>query len=106
MQRSSSSAAILPDIMLVLLAPFMAFAFIIMLTTALRDGDTGWHLATGAWIVAHGAVPHSDPFSFTAAGKPWVAHEWLSELLMYAAYRAAGWSGLMLVFGVAMTTLY
>ena len=88
-----------------LLAAFAAFAFTIIVPTALRDGDTGWHLATGAWIVAHIRVPTSDPFSFTATGRPWVAHEWLSELAMYASYRAAGWSGLIVLIGTAMATL-
>lgn len=106
MQNSSGGAASLPDVMLIMLASFTALVFMLVLSTALRDGDTGWHLATGAWIVAHGAVPVADPFSFSAAGKPWSAHEWLSELLMYGAFRAGGWSGLMLLFGAALAALY
>ena len=89
-----------------LLAAFAAFAFTIIVPTALRDGDTGWHLATGAWIVAHASVPTTDPFSFTATGRLWVAHEWLSELAMYASYRAAGWSGLIVLIGTAMAALF
>jgi hypothetical protein len=38
------------------------------------DGDTNWHIATGRWILAHGAVPATDPFSYTAAGQSWVTH--------------------------------
>jgi hypothetical protein len=74
--------------------------------TSLNDGDTGWHLAAGAWIVEHGRVPTTDPFSFTAAGRAWVTHEWLAEAVMYAAYRAGGWSGLILLFAAALATLY
>lgn len=95
-----------PRAIFALLVGFAAFAFTIVLPTLLLDGDTGWHLATGAWIVAHGSVPTQDPFSFTAAGRPWVAHEWLSELAMYASYRAAGWTGLNLLTGAAMAALY
>src|SRR5215831_9419448 len=43
----------------------------------LADGDTGWHLRTGEWILAHGRVPQADLFSYTQAGKPWYAWEWL-----------------------------
>lgn len=93
-------------IALAALAAFAAFAFMLIVPTALRDGDTGWHLATGAWIVAHGSVPTADPFSYTAAGRPWVAHEWLSEVAMYAAWRLGGWSGLILLFGAALAALY
>ncbi len=96
----------MPRATFALLAAFAAFAFTIIVPTALRDGDTGWHLATGAWIVAHARVPTTDPFSFTATGRPWVAHEWLSELAMYASYRAAGWSGLIVLTGTAMAALF
>ncbi|MEG8023420.1 hypothetical protein QP162_01185 [Sphingomonas aurantiaca] len=96
----------MPRATFALLAGFAAFAFTIIVPTALRDGDTGWHLATSAWIVAHARVPTSDPFSFTAPGRPWVAHEWLSELAMYASYRVAGWSGLIILIGTAMAALF
>lgn len=60
-------------------------------------GDTNWHLAAGDWILAHRAVPHVDPFSFTLAGHPWVAHEWLAEVVMAATF-ALGWSGVAILF--------
>jgi hypothetical protein len=64
------------------------------------DGDTNWHVGAGKWILAHHTVPTTDPFSFTFAGKPWVAHEWGSEVLMALAYQALGWSGVVLFIGV------
>jgi hypothetical protein len=106
MSIGKASDADLPDIAFLLLASFTAFAFVTVLSSAFADGDTGWHIATGQWIVAHGTVPRSDPFSFTARGHPWVAHEWLSEVLMYAAWRGGGWSGLILLFGAAAAALY
>ena len=97
MSKGRASDADLPDIAFLLLASFTAFAFVTVLSSAFADGDTGWHIATGQWIATHGTVPRSDPFSFTARGHPWVAHEWLSELLMYGAWRFGGWSGLILL---------
>ena len=38
-----------------------------------RDPDIWWHVKTGDWIVEHAAVPHNGLFSWTAAGRPWVA---------------------------------
>ncbi len=67
----------------------------------LNDPDTYWHLAAGGWILDHLRVPHVDPFSFTHAGRPWIAHEWLSEVLMALAFRGAGWSGLAVLFAVS-----
>lgn len=106
MSTGKASQADLPDIVFVLLAAFAAFAFVTVLSAAFADGDTGWHIATGRWIVDHRAVPHTDPFSFTARGRPWIAHEWLSEVAMYLAWRAGSWSGLILLFGVAAAALY
>ncbi|HEY2709604.1 MAG TPA: hypothetical protein VGI95_16260 [Caulobacteraceae bacterium] len=65
------------------------------------DGDTNWHVASGRWILQHMTVPATDPFSYTYAGKPWVAHEWLSEVFMASAYLWLGWSGVVILIGIA-----
>jgi hypothetical protein len=64
----------------------------------LEDGDTYWHIVAGRWMFQHHAIPSVDPFSFTMPGAPWVAHEWLSEIVYAAAFSLGGWSG---VVGVA-----
>jgi hypothetical protein len=61
------------------------------------DTDVWWHLATGDWILAHRAVPRVDIFSFTVAGKPWVAHEWLADVGLALAWRGIGAEALALV---------
>ncbi len=68
----------------------------------LGDGDTWSHVATGEWIIAHGAAPRADPFSHSMSGAPWTAHEWLSEVLLALAFRVGGWSGVVLMTGVAV----
>ena len=68
----------------------------------LNDGDTYWHLAAGSWMLDHGQVPHTDPFSYTRAGAPWQAHEWLSEVAMATAFRLAGWSGVVTLYAAAI----
>ena len=67
----------------------------------LGDGDTWSHVATGEWIIAHGAAPRADPFSHSMPGAPWTAHEWLSEVLLALAFRLGGWSSVVLLTGVA-----
>lgn len=66
----------------------------------LRDPDSQWHVAIGRWIVGHGAVPTTDLFSYTYAGQPWIAKEWVSQLILYFTYEGAGWRG-----EVALTAL-
>lgn len=84
-----------------------AFALLALLLTMtagpITDPDFWWHLRTGQLIFETRAVPHADPFSFTAHGREWVAHEWLTELLMYAAYRVAGWGAVIVSFAALAT---
>src|SRR6185295_6551395 len=47
----------------------------------ISDPDLWWHLKTGAIIAATNQVPRTDPFSYSAGGHAWTAHEWLSEWL-------------------------
>ena len=67
-----------------------------------RDSDAGWHIRTGETILATGQFPRADPYSFTRAGEPWFAWEWGSDVLAGAAHRAAGLSGVALLYGVAI----
>jgi len=64
--------------------------------TLLGDGDTGWHIRTGEWILAHGRVPGQDIFSFTKPEQPWYAWEWLSDILMGWLHQAGGMQAVLL----------
>lgn len=57
--------------------------------------DAYWHLKVGEWIVEHQQVPTSGIFSYTNASSPWVSHEWLSAVLMYAVFHYTGWGGMV-----------
>ena len=60
------------------------------------DPDMWWHLKMGQVIWTTHAIPTTDIFSFTTNHHAYVAHEWLSQLLIYAAFRFGGYPGLML----------
>ncbi len=93
-----TSASRLPLWVVAALASYSIFLFA---PQVLNDGDTYLHIAAGEWILEHRLVPGTDPFSYTFQGAPWVAHEWLSEVVMALAYRLGGWSGLLVLFGGA-----
>ena len=77
------------------------FAYAIMFASRpLSDGDFWWHLKTGEYISKNSLIPRTDFFSFTNYGKPWVAHEWLSELIFYAIYSRLNFNALILIFAV------
>ncbi len=60
---------------------FLVHPFVTLLRPArqLQDPGTGWHLATGRYILATHSLPHREFFSFTSAGHPWVTYYWLFE---------------------------
>jgi hypothetical protein len=78
----------------------LALGLFAMATRGMADPDVWWHLRTGQLILQNHAFFHTDPYSFTRAGQPWVDHEWLSEVIMFVVYRMAGARGLILVFAV------
>jgi hypothetical protein len=47
----------------------------------LSDSSFFTHLATGRIIWDGGGFPHHDPYTFTAAGEPWVVQSWLASVL-------------------------
>ncbi len=66
----------------------------------LLDGDVGWHIRTGEYILDHHAVPKTDMFSFTRPGTPWFAWEWGSDVLLGAAHRMVGLKAVVLGAGI------
>jgi hypothetical protein len=74
------------------------------------DPDLWWHIKVGQNILATHRWPTTDPFSYTAAGDPWMAYEWLGDVLFSAVERLGGLLGLqILLFVVAsavMLSLY
>lgn len=58
------------------------------------DTDMWWHLRAGEETVAQHAVYQVDTFSSTRSGSEWINHSWLSQVLMYAIFRAGNFTGL------------
>ena len=92
-----------------LLLIFLLVGFPIGLATApktFNDGDVSWHVAAGRWMLAHHAIPTTDPFSFTANGQPWVAMEWLADLIYAGAYNLGHYTGLAAVVAISILALH
>jgi hypothetical protein len=72
----------------------------------LADGDTGWHLRTGEWILQNGRVPDKDIFSFTKAGEPWFAWEWLWDVTFGWLHLHAGMAAVLAASMLALCCTY
>lgn len=92
--------------LLIVLPALAIFAYCLADRRLFLDGDTNWHLGAGDWILSHGVVPTTDPFSYSSAGRRWVAHEWLSETVMAVAYHLGGWAALSALTGAAVSLAF
>src|ERR1035438_9560916 len=72
----------------------LAFPFLLALEKV-SESDTFWHLKIGEWILSHGAIPRTDPFSATVYGKPWFDWEWLFQAAIYVVYTRGGFNALV-----------
>ena len=84
-------------------AAILFFGLLAMTARNATDPDLWWHLRTGQWIVETGHIPHTDPFSFTREGSPWISHEWLSEVIFYELWKRGGPAALI-VFSSLVTS--
>jgi len=67
-----------------------------------HDSDAGWHIRAGEQILRTGELPRTDPFSFTAAAKPWFAWEWLADAAVGAIHRYSGLAGVALFYATVL----
>ena len=90
----------------------MLFIFIASLTLFMLpnflfgDGSSGWHLVTGFHILNTGSIPHTDILTATFADKPWVAYQWLADLIMALCVKAGGLNLLAVACSLSIAFLF
>ena len=72
----------------------------------LNDGDTGYHIRAGEYILKTLSIPRQDIFSFHAPPLSWTAHEWLSEVIMAIVHRSFGLTGIVIFFSLIISLVY
>src|SRR4029077_10844550 len=65
--------------------------------------DAGWHIRNGETILATRTLPRTDPYSFTRAGQPWYAWEWLADVAVGALHRSLGLNGVAVFYATAIS---
>ncbi len=96
MERNSSLAyRLIPSFGDLIFVAVLCSLYFTAKSPLLSDGDTGYHIRAGELILSTGAVPRFDTFSQHSPPIPWIAHEWLSEVLMAATHQWFGMSGIV-----------
>ena len=72
----------------------------------LADPDIGWHIRTGELILATHSLPRTDPFSSTMQGQPWLAWEWLYDILLGILHRACGLNGVVWLCALLVAAIF
>ena len=72
----------------------------------LNDGDTGYHIRAGEYILNTFSIPKRDIFSFLTPPIPWTAHEWLSEVIMAMVHRSFGLTEVVIFFSFLISSVY
>jgi len=83
---------------------FFASLFIAVLLLGNRminlDGDLPRHLLFGRIILAEKRIPSSEPLIYPYADRPYVSHEWLSQVIYQTVYSLANLRGLALLAAI------
>jgi tetratricopeptide (TPR) repeat protein len=74
-----------------------------LLVQPLADPDVYIHLRDGRYLVEHGFRVDREPFSYTAADKPFETVEWLFRTGAYLTWRLGGLDLLILLKSLALT---
>jgi len=97
LRRLISFPAMLASVLLVLA--------VLTVRSRFDDPDLWWNLKTGEVIWTTHTIPVYDLFSYTTNHHAWIPHEWLAQLVIYAAYHWGGYSGLMFLLCLLTSTL-
>jgi hypothetical protein len=97
---------VIPSIADILFISILFYLSFVGTKGLLGDGDTGYHIRAGEFIIDTLSVPKHDMFSFLTPPLPWTAHEWLSEVIMAVLYRTFGLNGVYIFFAVLISSIY
>ncbi|MBX9952188.1 MAG: hypothetical protein K2Y39_23640 [Candidatus Obscuribacterales bacterium] len=73
-----------------------------------KEPDIAFLLGQGRWIVEHGQIPATDPFSYTTHYHPvqYVIEKWLTEVIFYSLEAKVGLTGLLFADGIILTLAF
>ena len=96
----------LPSIAEVIFIVIVAIILNIGKGSLLGDGDTGYHIRAGEYIIENLKVPHHDIFSHISPPLEWTAHEWLPEVIFALIHKRLGLTGLVVFMALIIASVY
>ena len=90
---------------LIFVALLASLAFTPLSMKLLGDAGIGWHVRTGQLILETHTIPRIDPFS-AQIQKPWVAWEWLYDVVVGRLELSTGLNGVVWFTAVVIATVF
>jgi hypothetical protein len=89
---------------------FLFGCFFLFLVNAaffkVSDVDVGYHIRTGELILQTGTIPSENTFSYTYEHHPWLLHQWLPTLLIYALNQLGGYHAIIVATVLVATAMF
>lgn len=72
----------------------VASILLFQLQNIAKDPGLGWHLKTGERVFKLKTFIYSDNLLASSIIRPWIANQWLSDLILFIIYKYLNWFGL------------
>src|SRR5512141_1329962 len=106
MKHFSLPAYLLPRVRDILFLLVFSAAMAAGWRTLNTDGDLPRHLLMGRVILESHSIPSQELFSYVYEGRPYVAHEWLADVIYYSFYSLLGLKGVVLLTAILIATTF
>ncbi|HEV8436359.1 MAG TPA: hypothetical protein VGR95_23325 [Thermoanaerobaculia bacterium] len=86
-----------------------AILFVVLVAGSLApiwSNDYFWHSAAGSWIVAHRALPVTDPLAVASSHERWVDGEWLFQVSAALIEKAGGLTAISIVRALGIAAFF
>ncbi len=95
-----------PSVGNIIFLVFFLFLLMVRGQGLLDDGDTGYHIRAGEYIIENLSIPKHDIYSYHTPPIPWIAHEWLSEAIMGWFHIYFGLNGVIFLFSLLIAFIF
>jgi hypothetical protein len=85
---------------------FVAVAVVSASLFSIADLDFFWHLKTGDVILERKEFQHTEIYSFTAAGREYIDHEWLFQVVNSILFSTFGPAGVIIFKSMILALMY
>ena len=98
---------ILPSVTdLIFIVVLFSLSYSALSSRLLGDAGIGWHIRNGELMLRTHAVTRVDPFSYTMSGRPWVAWEWLYDVIIGGIHQWLGLNGVVFFTAIVIACTF